>query len=86
MQKLIKPLCFDEYIAPLYKKAGKKLSFLAKLSNFICTNKRRVSLKAFIDSQFGYCPLIRIFSMSTTKLTIYISKDIRELSSLTSLT
>ena len=62
MQKLIKPLCFDEYIAPLYKKTGKKLSFLAKLSNFMCTNKRRVSLKAFIDSQFGYCPLIWIFS------------------------
>ena len=31
-------LNFDEYIASLCKKAGNKLSVLARLSNFMCTN------------------------------------------------
>ena len=34
-----KTLSFDEYIASLCKKAGKKLSVLPRLSNFMCTNK-----------------------------------------------
>ena len=33
-------LSFDEHIASLCGKAGKKLSVLARLSNFMCTNKR----------------------------------------------
>ena len=31
---------------------------LARLSNFTCTNKKRVLMKAFLESQFGCCPLI----------------------------
>ena len=54
-------LNFDEHIASLCRKAGKKLSVLARLSNFMCTNKKRVLMKAFIESQFGYCPLIWMF-------------------------
>ena len=51
-------LSFDEHIASLCRKAGKKLSVLARLSNFMCTNKKRVLMKAFIESQFSYYPLI----------------------------
>ena len=54
-------LSFDEYIASLRKKAGKKLSVLGRSSNFMCTNKKRVLMKAFIEAQFGYCPLIWMF-------------------------
>ena len=54
-------LSFDEYIACLCKKARKKLSVLVRLSNFMCTNKKGLLMKAFIDSQFGYCPLIWMF-------------------------
>ena len=54
-------LRFDEYIPSLCGKSGKKLSVLAKLSSFMCTNKKRVLMKAFIESQFGYCPLILMF-------------------------
>ena len=54
-------LSFDEHIAPLCRKAGKKLSVLGRLSNFICTNKKRVLMKAFLESQFNYCPLIWMF-------------------------
>ena len=46
-----KTLSFDEYIACLCKKAGKKLSVLVRLSNLMCTNKKRVLMKAFIESQ-----------------------------------
>ena len=34
-----KTLSFDVCIASLYRKAGKKLSVLTKLSNFMCTNR-----------------------------------------------
>ena len=54
-------LSFDEHIASLCRKAGKKLSVLARLSNFKCTNKKRVLMKAFIEPQFSYCPLIWMF-------------------------
>ena len=43
-------LSFDEYIASLCKKAGKKLSVLVRLSNFMYTNKKRVLMKALIES------------------------------------
>ena len=51
-------LSFDEHIASLYRKAVKKLSVLPRLSDFMCTNKKRVLMKAFLESKFGYCPLI----------------------------
>ena len=54
-------LNFDSYVSSLCKKAGKKLSVLARLSNFMSLNQRRTLLKTFIESQFGYCPLIWMF-------------------------
>ena len=51
-------LNFNEHVSSLCKKAGKKLSILAKLSNFMSIKQRRVLMKCFIESQFGYCPLI----------------------------
>ena len=43
-----KTLIFDEYIASSCKKARKKLSVLARLSNFMYTKKKRILMKAFI--------------------------------------
>ena len=54
-------LHFNEYVSLLCKKAGKKLSVLARLSNFMSIKQRRVLMKSFIESQFGYCPLIWMF-------------------------
>ena len=48
-------LNFDLYVSSLCKKAGKKLSVLARLSSFMSLNQRRTLMKAFIKSQFGYC-------------------------------
>ena len=54
-------LNFNEYASSLRKKAGKKLSVLARSSNFMNIKQRRVLMKSFIESQFGYCPLIWMF-------------------------
>mgnify|MGYP001797459550 FL=1 len=43
------------------KKAGQKLNALARISSIMNMEKRRVIMKSFIVSQFGYCPLIWMF-------------------------
>ena len=43
------------------KKAGKKFSLLARLSNFLSIKQRTVLMKSFIKSQFGYCSSIWMF-------------------------
>ena len=45
----------------LCKKAGRKLSVLARLSNYMSFEKRKILLKTFVQSQFGYCPLTWMF-------------------------
>ena len=50
-------LNFAEYVFDLSKKARRKLSVLARLSNYMSFEKRKILLKAFAESQFGYCPL-----------------------------
>ena len=54
-------LNFDEYVFDSCKKAGGKLSVLARLSNYISFEKRQILLKAFTESQFGYCRLRWMF-------------------------
>ena len=54
-------LNFDLYVSSLCKKAGKKLSLLARLSNFMSLNQRQTLMKTFIESQFSYCSLIWMF-------------------------
>ena len=43
------------------KKTGKKLSVLARLSNFISVKQKGVLMNSFIELQFGYCPLMQMF-------------------------
>ena len=47
-------LNFDEYLIWLRKKAMKKLSALARLANFLSLEQRKLLMKSFIESQFGY--------------------------------
>ena len=54
-------LNFDEYVFDLCKKAGEKLSVLEKFSNYTSFEKRKILFKAFVESQFGYCPLTWMF-------------------------
>ena len=44
-----------------YKKSGKKLSVLGRNCHILNLEPRRSLMKAFIESQFGYCPLVWIF-------------------------
>ena len=46
------------FVTSLCKKASQKLHTLARISHYMDLNKRRNLMKAFITSQFSYCPLI----------------------------
>ena len=47
-------LNFDKQVFDLCKKADRKLSVLARLSNYMSFEKRKLLLKAFVKAQFGY--------------------------------
>ena len=51
-------LSFENHVTSLCKKASQKLHVLARISHYMDLNKRRNLMKAFITSQFSYCPLI----------------------------
>ena len=52
---------FSAHVSSIYKKASLKLHALARISNLMSKEKLRVLMKAFIESQFGYCPLIWMY-------------------------
>ena len=54
-------LPFDEHVSKVCKKARRKLSVLASLSNYVTLTQRRVLMNTFIEAQFGYCPLVWMF-------------------------
>ena len=54
-------LSFEDHINSLYKKASQKLNALARIAPYMCLEKRKTVMKAYITSQFGYCPLVWMF-------------------------
>ena len=54
-------LNFDYHLNTLLKKANKKYHALARVCNYMDIKKQRVLMKAFITSQFSYCPLVWMF-------------------------
>ena len=54
-------LNFDDHVISLCKKAGRKLAVLARLYKFMSVKQKRILMKTFVESQFGYCPLIWMF-------------------------
>ena len=58
-------LNFNEHVSNICKKASQKIHALARISNYMCQEKLRVVMKAFIESQFGYCPLTWMFHSRT---------------------
>ena len=65
-----KDLKIDEYVVPQCKKAGKKLTALISISKFMTFAQRRNIMKAFIESQFGYFPLVWMFCGRQTNARI----------------
>ena len=63
-------LKFDEYVLSQRKKAGKKLTALIRISKFMTFAQRRNIMKAFIESQFAYCPLVWVFCGRQTNARI----------------
>ena len=51
-------LDFEEHIFLICTKASSKLNALVLIANFMAYEKRRVIIKAFVESQFNYYPLI----------------------------
>ena len=51
-------LTFEPHITNICDKASKKVHALARVACHMNTEKRRLIMKAFISSQFGYCPLV----------------------------
>ena len=51
-------LRFKTHVEKLCKKAGQKLLALARISNFMSIEKRKMLINLFILSQFSYCLLI----------------------------
>ena len=58
-------LSFTEHVHKVCDKASQMLNALAPLYSFISLEKRRLIMKAFFNSQFGYCPLIWMFHSRT---------------------
>ena len=56
-----KDLKFDDHVNSVCKKVCQKLNALARLAPFMSVEKRRIIVKAFIESQFGYCFLVWVF-------------------------
>ena len=51
-------LSFDKHIKSLYKRAGQKLNALARTSNYLTRDQKRLFSNSIIKSQLSYCPLI----------------------------
>ena len=52
---------FDYHGNTLSNKANKKYHALARVCNYMNTNKQRIIMKAFITSQLSYCSLVWMF-------------------------
>ena len=75
-------LNFDEYLI-----FGKKLGSLAKLVKFLSLKQRKILMKSFIESKFGYCSLKWMFCGKKTNprinhvhqkalIIVYINKSL----------
>ena len=54
-------LSFEKHISHICQKAGNKLFALSRMSAYLGTDKLRLSMRAFVTSQFQYCPLVWMF-------------------------
>ena len=54
-------LKFGDHVNFMCKKASQKLYALARIAPFMDLKQRRNIMKAFVESQFGYCPIIWMF-------------------------
>ena len=58
-------LDFNEHVSKLCDKVSSKLHALSRISSFMRIDRLKLLMKAFIESNFGYCPLIWMFHNRT---------------------
>ena len=63
--KFDKKLTFDDHISDICKKAGRKISALARVTPYMGIAKKNILMNAFFTSQFSYCPLVWMCHSST---------------------
>ena len=51
-------MMFEKHVSTLCARASQKLNALCRIACYMDINKRKLIMKQFILSQFGYCPLI----------------------------
>ena len=54
-------LTFENHINNICKRASQKLNALPRVASYMNIQKRRIIMKSFVTSPFGYCPLIWMF-------------------------
>ena len=54
-------LTFEKHANDISKRASQKLNALARVAPYMYIQKRRIIIKSFETSQFGYCLLIWMF-------------------------
>ena len=59
-------LKLDKHVLKLCSKANQKLSALSRIAKLLSFNKRRTLFKAFVESQFKYCPIVWMFHSRRT--------------------
>ena len=58
-------LNFNEHVSKICNKASQKLHALMRISKYIATDKMKLIMKTFFESQFNYCPLVWMFHSRT---------------------
>ena len=59
------------FVNTCLNKANKKYHALARVCNYMRTNKRRVLMEVLITSQLSYCPLVWMFHSRTMNNTLH---------------
>ena len=54
-------MAFEEHIKKVLTKGNQKLHALMRVAKYMTTEKLRLVMKSFIESQFKYCPLVWMF-------------------------
>ena len=50
-----------EHVKKLCKKSNEKLMALSRITPYMNTEKLKMTMNAFLNSQFGYCPFLWMF-------------------------
>ena len=72
-------LYFDNHVNTICRRASKKLTALARLSNILPFYQMKILISSFFNSQFSYCPLIWMFCsrMSNNKINKLQERSLR---------